>query len=343
MADTIRIATYNTELQRDGPGLLLRDILKEEDPQIIAVRDVISVIDADILVLQGIDYDYDLVALRALRDFISDGGPEYPYVFAQSPNSGLQTGLDLDGDGRLNQARDAQGYGRFFGQGAMAILSRYPVDKKTVRDFTAMLWQELPGARLPVVDDAPFPSEDAQAIQRLSSVAHWVVPVETPEGALHLMTFHATPPVFDGPEDRNSLRNHDELIFWLRYLDGAFGDAPDRRFVVLGGATIDPIDGDGMKEGINALLTDPRLQDPAPMRPVGPLEDSPGHLGDPKLDTVKWTQPDPGHLRASYILPSSDLSVQSAGVYWPPVGDPMATTVSQASRHRPVWVDLQLE
>ena len=154
-------------MQRDGPGLLLRDILNEDDPQIIAIREVVSAIDADILVLQGIDYDYDLVALKALRDFISDSGPIYPHLFANSPNSGLQTGLDLDGNGRMNEARDGQGYGKFFGQGAMAILSRYPIDEERVRDFSTMLWRDVPGARLPVVDDVPFPSEDAQAIQRL--------------------------------------------------------------------------------------------------------------------------------------------------------------------------------
>ncbi|MEC9313216.1 MAG: endonuclease/exonuclease/phosphatase family protein, partial [Pseudomonadota bacterium] len=40
-ADTVRIATFNTELSRKGPGLLLRDIERGEDPQIAAVIDVI--------------------------------------------------------------------------------------------------------------------------------------------------------------------------------------------------------------------------------------------------------------------------------------------------------------
>ncbi|MGB3244167.1 MAG: endonuclease/exonuclease/phosphatase family protein, partial [Sulfitobacter sp.] len=36
---TLRVATFNTELARKGPGLLLRDILKGDDPQITAVID----------------------------------------------------------------------------------------------------------------------------------------------------------------------------------------------------------------------------------------------------------------------------------------------------------------
>lgn len=328
------------ELERAGPGLLLRDILRGDDPQIAALSEMIVGLDADILLLQGVDYDAGLAALTALRDSFAEAGMPYPHLFALSPNTGLQTGIDMDGDGRLNRARDGQGYGEFFGQGAMAILSRYPLDEGAAQDFTTMLWRELPGARLPEVDGQPFPSAEAQAVQRLSSVGHWVVPVILPDGLLHLMVFHATPPVFDGPEDMNGLRNHDEIVFWLRYMDGAFGPAPSERFIVLGGATIDPVDGEGLKEGINALLADPRLQDPSPRRPDGPLEDSPGHIGDPRLDTVAWSVPEPGHSRASYVLPSADIRVTDAGVLWP-VDDNLPDEV--ASRHRPVWVDIVLD
>ena len=307
------------------------------------MRRVLNRLDADILVLQGVDYDHDLVALTALRDLLAEGGPAYRHIFARAPNSGVQTGLDMDGDGRLNTAQDAQGYGGFFGQGGMAILSRVPIDADSARAFTGMLWRDLPGARLPVTAGKPFPSAAAQAVQRLSSVAHWVVPVRLPEGPLYLLSFHATPPVFDGPEDRNGLRNHDEIVFWQRYLDGAFGPAPQGRFILLGGATIDPVDGAGLKSGIRGLLSDPRLQDPTPLRPAGPMIDSTGQRGDPRRDTVAYEGPEPGHLRADYILPSADLTVQDAGVFWPTPSDPFSETVARASRHRPVWVDIVLD
>ena len=38
---------------------------------------------------------------------------------------------------------------------------------------------------------------------------------------LHLLAHHPTPPVFDGPEDRNGRRNHDEAALWTAWLDGA--------------------------------------------------------------------------------------------------------------------------
>jgi len=36
-AEPIRVATYNAELSRKGPGLLLRDILRGKDDQLAAV------------------------------------------------------------------------------------------------------------------------------------------------------------------------------------------------------------------------------------------------------------------------------------------------------------------
>ena len=342
-AETIRIATYNTNLSRKGPGLLLRDILKGGDAQITAIGQVITTVAPDILVLQGIDYDLGLEALTALRDALAEGGTEYPYMFALRPNSGMATGLDMDGDGRRGGARDKQGYGQFAGEGGMAILSRFAIDAGAARDFSALLWKDFPGAMLPVVNGMPFPSPEVQDVQRLSSVGHWVVPVQLENGdRLDLLTFHATPPVFDGPEDRNGRRNHDEIIFWRRYLDGDFGPAPARNFVIIGDANLDPVDGEGRKRAILDLLGDARLQDPAPKRP-GEVVNTPGHRGDPKLDTVDWPLPDPGPMRVDYVLPSANLKVVGSGVYWPVEGTPGAAVATAASRHRMVWVDLELQ
>lgn len=339
----MRIATFNTELSRPGPGILLRDIEAGNDPQVEAVADVIARTAPDILLLQGVDYDHRLAALTALRDRIAERGLIYPYLFAARPNSGMASGADLDGDGRLGSPRDAQGYGEFAGQGGMAVLSRFGVDTDGVGDFSALLWQDLPGAILPVTDaDMPFPSPRAQDVQRLSSVAHWVVPVRIGDTRAHLLAFHASPPVFDGPEDRNGRRNHDEIRFWQLFLDGAFGAAPEGPFVLLGDANLDPADGDGRKRAIKDLIGDPRLKDPLPRRP-GPAAQGPGHTGDPRLDTVAWPEPEPGHLRVSYVLPSTDLTVASAGVHWPQAGSALAQTAETASRHRLVWVDLLID
>ncbi|MEX0309650.1 MAG: endonuclease/exonuclease/phosphatase family protein, partial [Tateyamaria sp.] len=226
--------------------------------------------------------------------------------------------------------RDAQGYGRFSGQGGMAILSRLPVDAANVQDLSDLLWVDVPEARLPVVNGAPFPSAEAQAAQRLSTTGHWIVPIQTANGPFHLMTFHASPPVFDGPEDRNGKRNHDEIRLWQHVLDGSVREVVTGPFVIAGDANLDPRDGSGLHTAIQSLLSDDRLMDVSPR----------GHAD---TDTVDWNDPVPGDLRVSYVLPSTHWRVIDSGVLWPTPDDAFASTVATASRHRVVWADLALD
>src|SRR5690606_27700461 len=123
---------------------------------------------------------------------------------------------------------------------------------------------------------------------------HWDVPVRVPDGdTLHLLAWYASPPVFDGPEDRNGKRAADEARFWLHYLNGALGPPPEGPFVLLGDANLDPARGDGDHRAIARLLADPRLVDPRPQGAKG-------------LATADWPEP-PGPLRVDYVLPSSSL------------------------------------
>jgi endonuclease/exonuclease/phosphatase family metal-dependent hydrolase len=283
--------------------------------------------------LQGIDYDLTGAALSALTDRLAEAGARYPYSHHARPNTGLVTGLDMDGNGRTAEPRDAQGYGRFSGQGGMAVLSRYPILTEEILDFSDMLWRDVPAALLPTRDGQPFPSQAVQDIQRLSTTGHWVVPVEVPQmGRVTLFTFHASPPVFDGPEDRNGRRNHDEILFWQHFLEGRFGPAPQEAFILLGDFNLDPSFGEGIKSAIRQTLTDPRLQDPKP-RSTG----SAAATGDP-YDTADWDDPVPGNLRVDYVLPSADWKVLDSGVHWPEGA--AGETAATASRHRLVWVDL---
>ncbi len=326
-ADVVRIASYNTELSRKGPGLLLRDIQKRE-AQVQAVVDVLVSARPDIVALQGIDWDREGLSLTALAQLLREAGLDYPHQFAVQPNTGIDSGLDLDGDGRTQGPGDSQGWGLFTGHGGLAVLSRYAILHAETQDFSDLLWRDLPGADLPISDGVPFPSEQAQNVQRLSSTGHWVVPIDTPVGRLNLMTFHATPPVFDGREDRNGLRNADEIRFWSVLLDGALGPAPKAPFVIAGDANLDPSHSDGRTEAIVALLSDTRLQDPQPKSPSG------------QVSTVDWKAV--GELRVDYVLPSADLHVVEAGLFWPDQDDAMRDTARRASRHRLVWVDVSL-
>lgn len=313
--------------------MLLRDIVRGEDAQVTSVISVLVETAPDILAIQSFDYDLTGRALSAFAEALREAGLDYPFVFSALPNSGIPTGLDMDGDGRRAEPRDAQSYGRFSGQGGMAILSRYPILLDEVKDYTDMLWRDIPDALLPEVDGRPFPSEEAQAIQRLSTTSHWVVPVEVPDiGRVDLMTLHASPPVFDGPEDRDGKRNHDEITFWTKYLNGEFGPSQQDHFVLLGDLNQDADEGEGNKSAIRNLLNDPRLQDTSPQS-----EGSKAVTGDP-FDTADWNDPVPGNMRVDYVLPSSDWRILDSGVYWP-LGE-AGDVAEAASRHRLVWVDL---
>ncbi|MDD8021541.1 MAG: endonuclease/exonuclease/phosphatase family protein [Paracoccaceae bacterium] len=335
-ADTLRIATWTPDLTRAGPGLLWRDIDTGRDRQITAAVQVVAQTNPDILLLTGFDWDYEGRALRAFEAQLAAAGAGYPHLFAPRPNTGMATGLDMDGNGRRGEPRDAQGYGRFSGAGGMAVLSRYPLLSDEARDFSTMLWRDLPDA----LSAGAGLSPQVAAVQRLSTTAHWDLPVLLPDGRrLHLWAWAATPPVFDGPEDRNGRRNHDEAAFWLRYLDGRLPQRPTPGpFVLLGDANLDPADGEGRPEALRALLAHPRLQDPKPASKGGRAAADPGQRGDPGLDTADYGDP-PGNLRVDYVLPSRDLVVTGAGVVWPVTE---AADTATASRHHLVWVDITL-
>lgn len=305
---------------------MLRDLGRDDD-QITAIMGIIATVDPDILLLTDFDFDLDGLALAAFADRAG-----YAHRFARAPNSGLPTGLDIDGNDRLGEARDAQGYGRFTGDGGLAIVSRWPV--ALIADHSQVLWRDVPGATWPA--DEPAAVLD---IQRLSSTGHWTVRVETPDGPLDLMAWSATPPVFDGPEDRNGLRNRDELLFWLDHV--AQADGP---FVLLGNANLDPFDGDGRRAAMAKVLDHPRLQDPQQSSLGGVAAADRDHRGNPAYDTADWPDNRPGNLRVSYVLPSTDLRVVDAGVFWPAPDDPKSDLLGAdglaAGPHRLVWVDI---
>lgn len=291
-------------------------------------------LNADVLVLTGIDYDYGQAALTAFAQDLRAAGLDYPFVAALRPNAGVQSGLDLDNNGKLGEARDAMGYGRFAGSAGMAVLSRYPLGAP--RDFSGLLWRDLPGADLP-----PDMTDAVRDVQLLSSSGHYDLPVTYAQGhTLNLLIWYATPPVFDGPEDRNGRRNKDEAAFWLRLLEGKLPwPAPAPPFILLGQSNLDPVDGDGMHVAMTGLLTNPALQDPQPKGAPGRTDA--GQTGDPTLDTAFYGK-GVGGLRVDVLLPSADLQVQAAGVNWPADTNPFAATLAAASRHRPVWADISL-
>lgn len=247
---TLRIATFAAPLSRNGPGLLLRDINRSEDPQIDAIIGIINHIQPDILLLTDFDFDANVAALAAFSGQLL---MPYDHLYSRLPNTGQQSGMDLDGDGFLGDPQDAWGCGRFLGDGGLAVLSRYPIRQGGVVDYSPTLWRDIPGAVLPRIGDDPFPSQEVQDVWPVSLTAHWIVPIKVGEAEISLLAFDATAPIFDGPEDTNGLRNRDELRLWEAVLDGVFGQPPQNP-ILIGNANADPFDGEGLRNGIVAVL-----------------------------------------------------------------------------------------
>lgn len=305
--------------------------------------DVIAALDADVLLLQGFDVDGRHVSLGRFVERLAAAGARYPFRFAFASNRGLPSGQDLDDDGRSGGPGDAQGFGRFRGAGGMALLSRLPVLPDRARDFSALLWRDLPDSGAP-------PDSQIAGAWRLSSGGHWEVPLRRADGSiLRLLAFHASPPVFGAADGRNRRRNRDEIRFWKLFLDGWAPDGgPGARppFVIAGVANLDPEDGAGDREAVRDLLGDSRLHDLRPVSEGGRLAPRRGvdarHRGEPAQDTAIFdSEQGPGRLRLDYLLPSADLTVLGSGVFWPAPGQPLADETARASRHRPVWIDIE--
>jgi len=145
----------------------------------------------------------------------------FPYSFIAPSNTGIRSGKDFDNDGNSNwpvltsgYGNDSFGFGEFPGKFGMVVYSKYPIDIAAARTFQMFLWKDMPGNLLPT----PWYSPDEVDIFRLSSKSHWDVPITIGKKTVHFLVSHPTPPVFDGPEDRNGRRNNDEIRFWADYI-----------------------------------------------------------------------------------------------------------------------------
>jgi len=316
--EPLRVATYNVGLGRAGPGLLLKDIL-DQDADILALAEIISRINPDILLLTGFDNDYQNLALTR---FNALDGLRYPHFFAPLGNAGADSQQDLNNNGRLKDWNDAWGFGRFEGAEGMALLSRFPI--QSTRSFDTLLRKDFGPAPLAANGSTFFPLWPQL---RLASHSLWDVKIALPSGPIHILAAHPTPPIFDGEEDANGLRNEAEINFLNRYLSGeSFTDdrghtapLPDTPVILLADLNADPVRGDSRKHALLRLLAHPRLQ------PV------------PQLATVEWETT--GQMQVDYVLPDAALTLRDYGVFWP--ADSPLLTVAQ-TRHRLIWADVEM-
>ena len=371
----VRFATFNASLNRNTAGELVADLVTPDDPQAKKVAEIIQRTNPDVLLVNEFDFVAGGLAADLFRENyleISQNGAApvyYPYVYVAPSNTGVPSGFDLNNNGTIGGGDDAYGFGDFPGQFAMVLLSRYEIVTEAVRTFQRFLWKDMPGALLPddvntaAPDDWYSPAE--LAAFRLSSKSHWDVPINVNGTVVHALVSHPTPPVFDGVEDRNGKRNHDEIRFWADYVtpgagsyiydDGQFaaagnttpaategGLAAGERFVIMGDNNADPLDGDSVANAANLFLANPYINTSVTPSSVGGVENADaGQFGNPAFDTSDFGNP-PGNLRVDYVLPSKNLDILDAAVFWPAAADPLSALVS-ASDHRLVWVDVVVD
>lgn len=378
---TVRVATFNASLFRDAQGQLLQD-LQQGDAQAQAVAHIIRSVRPDILLLNEFDEDLSGETLRLFQEnYLQNAapGPSSPITFSHAwiapSNTGVSAGVDLSGDGQVaenpgtpNWAADAFGYGTFPGQYSFAVLSNFALNVNEIRTFQTFLWKDFEGALLPdnAATDSPSDYYSAAALEvfRLSSKTHADIPIQVGEQTLHFLVSHPTPPAFDGPEDRNGRRNHDEVVFWARYIDGAawvYDDAGNTgglesgsSFVIAGDLNSDPLDPAENLHPVAQLLGHDRVNGTLAPASEGARRASltqgginAQHRGDPAFDTADFSDNSVGNLRIDYVLPSSDLTVVAAGVFWPTAGQPGFEWIGDfpfaSSDHRAVWVDLLVQ
>lgn len=369
----VRFSTFNASLNRSAEGQLATDLSTPDNAQARNVAETIQRAAPDVVLVNEFDYDSSHRSLNAFRKNyleVSQRGAtpvHYPYAYTAPVNTGVPSGMDLNNDGKIGGGDDAFGFGDFPGQYGMVVYSKYPIDTAKVRTFGNFLWKDMPGALLP--DDpatsapADWYSKDELNKVRLSSKSHWDLPITVGHRTIHLLASHPTPPTFDGPEDRNGKRNHDEIRLWADYVSGAkrssyIYDDRGRRgglplgsaFVVVGDQNSDPNDGDSVEGSIEQLLDNPWVNTSRTPTSEGAVEQAKlqggvnaEHRTPSKYDTADFSEP-PGNIRADYVLPSVFLPITQARVFWPKSSDPLSrltgTYPFPTSDHRLVFVDV---
>ena len=364
---TYRIATFNIAMGLPEMGAMRSALESGEDPRLIALAAVLQTVRPDVVLLNEFDFDPAIDAAYLLnrnyleRPQLENEPISYAHSFQPAVNTGVDSGLDLDGDSVLAEPEDAWGYGVFPGQYGMLILSRQPILEREVRSFQRLPWANLPDPRIPVKEDgAPYYPDSVWSQLRLSSKNHVDVPILLDGHRIHLFASHPTPPVFDGPEDRNGKRNHDELAFWVHYITDpdagwirddqgtAGGFASGDPFIIAGDLNADPSDGDAVPGAIAQLLDHPAIDPGCVPTSTGGAEAAelqggvnPSHHGDPAADTSDFSDDTVGNYRLDYVLPSRGLGIEGCGVLWPDSGSDFHTTAT-FSDHRLVWIDIAL-
>ncbi|MFT4953042.1 MAG: endonuclease/exonuclease/phosphatase family metal-dependent hydrolase, partial [Pseudoalteromonas tetraodonis] len=283
-AESLRVATFNVSMDATNytaknekvKSDALVNALRSDHQQIKNIAEIIQRVRPDVVLLNEFDYVPKSQGIEYFKTHYLNVGQndqaaiDYPYVYIAPVNTGLATEFDLDNDGKKNGVMgDAQGFGFFEGHYAMAFLSRYPIDFDNIRTLQTFKHKDLPNVKMPVdpKTNTNWYNEEEWNALRLSSKSFWDIPVKVNDKVVHMLASHPTPPVFDGDEDRNGIRNHDEIRLIADYVNNESylyddngkkgGLAAKSRFVILGDLNAAP---EGDKKRTNT--TDQLLKSP---------------------------------------------------------------------------------
>lgn len=365
-SQSLRIATFNVSMdatnhtpkgEQVNPDALV-NALKSNHQQIKNIAEIIQRVRPDIILLNEFDYvpkaqGIDYFKRQFLNVSQNKQAPiDYPYSFIAPVNTGLATEFDLDNNGKKTAVMgDAQGFGFFEGHYAMAILSKYPINLEKLRTLQTFKYKDMPNAQMPVdpkTKENWYNTQEWQAL-RLSSKSFWDVPVVVNNKTVHVLASHPTPPVFDGDEDRNGKRNHDEVRLIADYVankayiyddNGQKGGLKSNsRFVILGDLNAAPEGDKARVETTNQILNNPLINSQFIPQSAGAKEQYPQSYA--KHYTANW------QARVDYVLPSTyGFKIQDGGVFWPTKNSEQYRLIKDrnaSSDHRLVWLDLLIE
>mgnify|MGYP000381747411 CR=1 FL=1 len=357
---TVKIENNKTNINSNA----LTNALQNNHLQIRNIAEIIQRTNPDIILLNEFDRVDDSTTniLYFINKYLGESQRNqqtinYPYFYQGSVNTGVKVNSDLNGDGNSSQLPvDAHGFGHFIGHFGMVLLSKYPIDESAIRTFQKFKWHDMPNALKPINPETNqlWYTDDTWKTLRLSSKSHWDIPIKINGEIVHILASHPTPPVFDGPENRNGNRNHDEIRFWFDYINNKQGDyiyddnhqkgalKVNRRFIIIGDQNASSVEGDAIitkrSKGIIALLDSDKIQDSLPTS-LGGQKHSSGNINGIH-HTAYWG------MRADYVLPSTfGFIIKKSGVFWPQQDEDTYRLIENrqaSSDHRLVWVDVEL-
>ena len=206
------------------------------------MAEIIQRVRPDVLLINEFDFDAEGLAAELFQRQLprrsartAPGRSSYRYRYVAPSNTGIPSGFDLDNNGtvggpqrRLRLRRSSRA------SSAWSSTPSYPIDSRPGPHLPELPLEGHAGRAAARRPGHPGPGRLvlARGARRSSGCrprATGTFRSTSAARSIHFLVSHPTPPVFDGPEDRNGTRNHDEIRFWADYIRPSPQRLPLRR------------------------------------------------------------------------------------------------------------------